>query len=492
MDHSVSCRVVQIEVPLKGGTYNYFSGYIFSDGVVLTCLHGFKDRPDYDAAQKIVVKSFDFETELTFESSTFDALLLEQDFFLCCSDKFDMALMHCAEAKGNYQEPLLAKLTRPGEWEAGGYPFFQRENQDTKGYKNFNGSYTAVEPGAVNLSLTVLQPQLSNMNDWGSVSGSPVFVHGQLVGVLRRYSVYSTDDGRDGVIKDQLEAGYLKNLLAEDDTFRAVVTAIGVKSRCYHQEQFTELLDDALRKFLAKHLNVSESAVLTALQNEDRTVWLEAFVQAKKVLPSHKTVDDAFLYLLSLGYERSGGFEGLTSTELPYSDVPVVREEGCEFFMAANDQRPPVFRKTDNGVMPSKYCMTASPEIGISDDTTADVTEAFLSASADENAVIDRIFGDFKPSRLQSSGKNDEKRRRKVVQIKLQKEKHHYYWPLDMSEADQARIEKVHQAFPQIKILNVSDDVELDVEEEELFSELAQFIKDHPHAPASQNQKRSP
>jgi hypothetical protein len=317
------------------------------------------------------------------------------------------------------------------------------------------------------------------MNDWGSVSGSPVFVHGQLAGILRRYSVYPNADGTSVVIRDQLEAGYLRHLLTEDEDFRNALTDISSQSRCYHQQQFFALLDKQLRQFLAEQLVVGENDILPALLNEDRSVWLDIFVLAKQALKDHAAVDDAFLYLISLGYERVGGFENLLQRDQPYSDVPVVREEGCEFFMAANDQRPPQFRKTEYGLIPGKYCMTASPEKGISDDITDDVTEAFLSATADETAVVRRIFGDFKPSRLQSGTKKDDpERQRKIVQIKLQKEKHHYYWPLEMTEADLARIEKVHQAFPQIKILNVSDDIELDVEEEELFSELARFIKD--------------
>lgn len=476
MNPSVQNRIVQIELPLNDGGYSYFSGYIFSDGLVLTCSHGFSDHENYHPTKNISIRSYNFSAEIEFTASNFAGLSDVDEMFEFVSESFDIVLLKCEEAKGDYQETQGASLYKSGNWEAGGYPFFSRESKDTKGYKSFDGEFTAIEQGAKSIKLSVSKPKLEAMSDWKSVSGSPVFIHGKLVGVLRCYSTYNDDSNNKVTIKDQLEASYLKELLLDENSgFKEKLLTISSKSRNYHEQQFSKVLDVDLKNFLTNRLAVDESSILTALLESERLECLEFFVEAKHKYPDSSVVDNAFLYLLSLGYEREGGFEALEANNEPYNDVPVVREEGCEFFMAAHDQRTPQFRKINNELTPSKYCMSASPENGIQDDPTNDIAEGFLSEKADENAVVARIFGDFKPS---TTRVYDSNRKRKIVQIMLQNEKNHYYWPLEVTENCKARLQKIHEAFPSIKILNISDDDELDFEEEGLFSGLATFIKD--------------
>lgn len=478
MTPSTQKRIVQIELPLRDGKYSYFSGYILADGLIITCRHGFSNPDAYDDSKKVMIRSYDFSEEVELLGSNYKELCDSQNFFKFASDDVDVVLLLCSEAKAPFHDIQTSSLYGKGDWDAGGYPFFERASRDTKGYRNFDGDFTALELGANHLKLSVSKPKPENLSDWKSASGCPVFIGGQLAGILCQYSVYDDQEGQKRKVKDQLEASYLKALFLTSDEFKEIIISLSNKARCYHKDKFLGALDDSLKRFLAEYFDVEQVELHSALLDEPRDKWLEAFVQAKQELPTNPQIDNAFISLIALGYEGLGGPDSLLVSDQPYVNVPIVREEGCEFFMSAHDQRDPMFRITSSGVIPGKYCMTASPEGGIGSDPSDDVAEAFLSASANEDAVVRRIFGDYKTSRIQSSEKNDLIRQRKIVQVKLKREKHHYYWPLEITEGDKERIEKLHASFPSIKILNVSDDIDLDVEEEGLFSELAQFIKD--------------
>lgn len=383
MDAATEARIVDIGLPLSNGGYSYFSGYVISDGLILTCLHGFKGNYDssidnleesleYDPSQKISICSSGFDTEINLDASCFDELA-EGAFFAYFSDefseKYDVVIFNCAEAKAPYQQKIqLANLNTPDDWLAGGFPFFNRATTETGGYCNFHGKFNAPSSTAVNLVLNVATP-LPNMKDWGCASGSPVFIKERLAGVLRRFTRYESENDKYVVIPNQLEASYLKKLWEEDPNFKA----------------FFELQDPTHKiiKHVVSFLTDSSCSGLRSVMGEDSPENLVARLQSSPLANFLDEMDG----VTNTSIETKKGFTNSfvpfyfsdyallieQTMSSPTVDIACVKEIAAEYAMSAFSGREAnvayrgdaTTRSGELYVSEGKQALAAMPESGI-------------------------------------------------------------------------------------------------------------------------------
>lgn len=146
-------RIVGLKIPLVATTHLYSSGYILGNGLILTCRHSFiSDKgTQFDNGKPIKIVSQGFEGEIQFQGKTLNDLIEEQ-VIIFTSEKYDIALLSC-KAVADFEEFHLEELNTAGTWECGGYPVFNHKGKNTSGYKNFDGTFTAVEHNGIYLYL---------------------------------------------------------------------------------------------------------------------------------------------------------------------------------------------------------------------------------------------------------------------------------------------------------------------------------------------------
>lgn len=485
---AIQQRIVQIELPLADGDFSYFSGYMLAENVLITCAHGFSESPHYASQQPLRLFTEQSNAELMLPAENYADLLQCEDFVLYHSPvtEYDLLIFYCDglnTLKAPYQELQTAGFYAAGQWAAGGFPFFARANTATQGYRNFDGTFSALETGNHTLSLKVEQPEIAAMQDWASVSGSPIFINSKLAGIISQYSDYQDAQNRTQIIPRELQATCLMQVLNKDANFKALIERLRREDCQYHYQQLRTLLKnnasicEGLALLLGCEANVE--AVLAALSTQNRSQWRLNLQNLVGRSPHYKALlKTLFEALMAYHYEQAVCLESVQQAEQGIYVVPIAYEEMCEFLMAAHDGVAPSFRQQQERVVASKYSLNAPPENGIHSQIQDEqaVISALQAAEADENAVIERLFGDFKPARQVPKDK-------KAVVLKrlareLDENKRHYYWPITLEAGQEQRIQQLHLAFPLIKILQLAGDDDVFEEDELLVSELERFIKD--------------
>ncbi|MCI5137494.1 MAG: hypothetical protein D3922_03560 [Candidatus Electrothrix sp. AR1] len=440
MRKEVQSRIVRFALPTLSKdkkTNRYFSGYILGNGIIITCRHGFATADGkYDHQRPLLVRiasqdSKDSDYEVPFQETTLQGLVNE-GIILFESKNYDIVLLQCEPVTGIFESLLTNELEQPGDWEAGGYPYYNRDNRATAGLELFSGSFETVVSEGKHLQLNVTT-ELPRMEDWREASGSPIFIQGKLAGILCRYFEYDSKRKKQ-VIPKRLTAVYLKN---DKETLAEAVLNL-------NKHQLMEMCSDLHKK--------------------------EKLSGIKELL----------LYAMAFHYENASCFEQEPTEDKPYIDVPVVRVEACEFLMASKDRRDPSFRKTTNSfgkteVVPVKFSLISPPEYGFHPNAADDILQQFMAGRADIQAVKERIFGDFPRS---DHVHYNQKKRRAMALAMLKKEEGTYYWLLDVSGGNISQLQDV-RGLP-IAVLNVPSDPEGEFElaEEDIFSDLALFIED--------------
>ncbi|RWX48352.1 hypothetical protein VT98_11641, partial [Candidatus Electrothrix communis] len=179
MRKAVQSRIVRIALPTQSDgkkTHRYFSGYILGNGIIITCRHGFEDgKYDNQRPVRVRIKSEDskgLDHKISFQATTLQGLASEE-IILFESKNYDIVLLQCEQATGNFESLLFNELEEPGDWKGGGYPYYNRKNRDTAGLELFSGSFEAVVSEGKHLQLNVIT-ELPRMEDWREASGSPI------------------------------------------------------------------------------------------------------------------------------------------------------------------------------------------------------------------------------------------------------------------------------------------------------------------------------
>lgn len=306
---------------------------------------------------------------------------------------------------------------------------------------------------------------------WGGVSGAPVFVKNKLVGVITQFNeaFENTYFGVSAIWK-----------LLTDESFLQ-----------YYVESSPSVYKEKLRKLLTTYkdlkgelidvLGASEESVLDEILKQEKRIIMDICLSLQENNKNLEGVNELLLYSMAYQYENNDCFSQQVTEAKPYLDVPVVRVEACEFLMASEDQRKPLFKKKTGisglqEVIPGKYSIVAPPEYGIESRAREDIMDNLLAGQGDYDSVVERVFGDYR----RASGKSYNKQQKeKVVIATLKKSEGTYYWLLEVSDGNLSELKKVFNSLP-VKILNMAKDpdVEIDMAEEDLFSKLGNFIED--------------
>lgn len=312
-------------------------------------------------------------------------------------------LLHCEQAAANIDLLLLNELEEPGDWKGGGYPYYNRETQDTDGLELFSGTFEAPAAGGKHLQLNVTTT-LPCMRDWREASGSPIFIQGKLAGILRRYFEYDSERKKE-VIPNRLTAVYLKRLWDGDEEFRRILqkfdTSYSTKS-----EKILKLADQMLNEKanLKKALGGSAEPgqVVRELVQQSLPDFLEYIEQLDTNQEDRRTLALALLpwYFINQSVVIDRSAEGAI-------DIDCICDVAAECSMAAFDcrkayvtaSRPAGKTKQDYRafVMRGRFALSSPPENGIDKDGihVFDVlNKNILSTSALDNLLAERFAKD--------------------------------------------------------------------------------------------------
>jgi len=194
-------------------------------------------------------------------------------------------------------------------------------------------------------------------------------------------------------------------------------------------------------------------------------------------------VNKLLLNAMAYQYENHDCFNSQPTADKPYVQVPVVRVVACEFLMAAEDQRQPIFNRIDQSgrkeVIPGNYSITSPPEYGIDDSHgKEDIMDNLLAGRGDIKSMVERVFGDYHQAAGRTYSSDD---REEVVMAILAEPEGTYYWLLEFPER-KAGVKEIFDSPLPIKILKMGEvfggGTDVDRKEEKLFSQLDKFVED--------------
>jgi len=477
MKEDIQRRVVRIELPLVDG-YSYFSGYIIGDGTIITCRHGFVKEgiSDYkkDESIEVVAQGYKSRIPLNGASNINELNGNGNGIILFESEKYDIVIFKDEKAKGQYSDLALSEWDDLADWEGGGYPSYNADEEETKGYESLDGQASAAAIDGKVLKLKT-NKSLVAMQGWNSVSGSPIFPRGKtnLIGIVRNY---------DQDVNKQLEAVYLKRLWddeVEQADFKRVLNHVRSQQVCiYNKAKLKEFLEkeDNLAKKIAEHLKIAENELADTLLSLDKKDIMNLGISLKTESKTYQFLKHAF----TCHYDNSDLFKDPPTHEKPYTTVLCVGVVPCEFTMAAKSGRDPIFTLTAEGeIQEGLYSLTTPPESGIHSEASADIASELLSGNAILQPVTERLAADFK-TRKNISG--DEKRIAQAAKLVLENANGKYYLQVEkVTDKNIKVLQELHRTFSDITIIELAEDNDLRIENEEnkVFDKLISFIKDN-------------
>ena len=477
MIENIQRRVVRIELPLIGGDYSYFSGYIIGDGTIITCRHGFAKEgiSDYEKDQSIEVIAQGYKSHIPLNgASNFNELKTNVDsIILFESEQYDIVIFQDEKAKGYYSGLSLSEWDELGDWEGAGYPSYNDDEKETKGYESLDGEASTAAIDGIVLKLQT-KKKLVEMEGWSQVSGSPIFPKGKtnLVGIVRNY---------DQAVNDQLEAVYLKRIWDDpkQTEFKRVLNHVRSQQVCiYNKAKLEEFLDkeDDLAQKIAEHLEIEKNELADTLFSFDKKAIMDLGTSLKSENKTYQFLKQAF----TCHYDNADVFKDPPTHEKPYTTVLCVGVVPCEFTMAANSGRDPIFTlNADGEIQEGMYSLTSPPESGIQSEASADIASELLSGNAILSPITERLAADFK-TRRNISG--DKKRIAQAAKLALENAEGKYYLQVeDVTDKNLKVLQELHKSFPDISLIELAEDNDLRIENEEnkVFDKLISFIKDN-------------
>lgn len=386
-------------------------------------------------------------------------------------EEFDIALITFSEEiLDSIPKVYTTEISKPNvhdKWHGAGFPRLAVDG-NCRNMETLKGSCYQCPEGEKFFDLECDKTP-KQLDEWGGVSGAPVIVGTKLVGVICKYDTK--------LEKTHFTASAIWKLLSEDDFFQLYRE----RRSSVYKEKISDLLSTHidLKEELDDYFGEKKERVLDEILKQEKNALMEMCLSLQERNKSLGGINELLLYSMAYQYENDECFSQLATEDKPYIDVPVVRVEACEFLMASEDQRKPLFRKHKGvsgkqEVVPGKYAIIAPPEYGIESRAHEDIMDNLMAGKGDYESVVERVFGDYRRSQQRKYDKNN---KNKVVVAMLEKSEGTYYWLLEVSDANSSEVKKIFNSLP-IKILNMAKDpdVEIDMAEEELFAELGNFI----------------
>ncbi len=491
MRTEVQERVVRLALPTKNNGQKkrrYFSGYVLGNGIIITCRHGFADADGtYDNQRPVLVQipsqdAKEADQEIAFKETTLQGLVNE-GVILFESKEYDIVLLQCERAIGDFDSLFLDKLEEPGKWESGGYPYYNRENRDTAGMELFSGSFESVIFEGKHLQLNVTT-ELANMKDWREASGSPVFIQEKLAGILRRYFQYDSS-GNKQIIPNRLTAIYLKRLWDTDDNFRHILGQLN-NGYSTKSKKIIELAGKIIAKRTGLKSSLTDTTKPSQFARELVTRNLPDFLQRLEQLDTNQD-DKRILALTLLPWYFINQSVVIDQSAKGAIDIDCVYDVAAECSMAAFDNRTAYIdayrlgdNETDQDYKPivTRGKFALSPECGVDEGAQKSIdalNNAILSSAGLDKVLLERFTreGDNFPKLIV---KNHLKEARKKGSS--------YYLVVnfDASSPELEKIRKYKEAYPDLIILNLeAEDETLAEQQIPLLSKLPTIIAERKH-----------
>lgn len=471
LSHHIKSRIVKISIPAESrpDLYWRFTGYVLCDGLILTCLHGFtadERRFDDQRSIKITCQSNIIDETVSFSGNQFSEMLTSDGGedgkpVLYASEDFDVALLACSNVKAVFH-PI--RFIRGDQWKSGGFPAFNVAGE-ANGFELFGGTHLGSSNEGCSLNITVTEPKLKSDAYWGDASGSPVFVDGDLVGVLEKYRPEA---------EGSFVIGYLQRLWDRNDGFQATIKQHAPAEFSYPQIKVKNLLEADKHKSLAEALcglssGIKPDGLAVHLLSLDEKPLIDLFQQLGSEY--RKPAKPLLVFLLSAIFEDPFIDAGNPDKQ-PYHDVNMAYPASCEFLMAAHDQRQPEFLEND---LSSPRYSVATVEGGIKPSFKENFASDLLNGKANLSAVAERILHDHPAIPGFSYGDED-----KIEQAQgiLESQNESYYWPVTSAEKQNTEFSALSRIFPELRILNRQIDPRKAGQEAVLIREVNKFLKD--------------
>lgn len=465
-------RIVKIELPLCNNKSSHFSGFIIADGLIVTCRHGFARTSDYQGKPiEIYSKEFDSSVEIKTSKNIQD--LIKNETILFESKKYDIVLLKCNDAKGVFSPINLNKIESGEEckWQGGGYPYFNRDESETRGYDEFFGHVSSAVSDTSFLKLTVLK-DVPKMEYWKEVSGSPVFINNQLVGIVKKQSNFKNKKGDTEVINKEIQATYLKALWNDENCaeFKKILQELQHKRKPFAYEELEKLYSNSnnedLRKSVSTYLKTAQ--IVDATLALDELQIMEMCVQLKETKNTYKLLSIA----MKSQYENKDWI--IESDEESYINVGFRGRERLEYAMANEDKRSPLFMiHKDGNLGAGRFSLESPPESGITQKVYGDIAKEINAGKSVLITFVKRLSNTYNPDSIDDYDEMD------IAGYELEDSDGSYYWRVKVTNNNITQIEEVFKVFPSIKIINIIDDPKRKIEREEkkIFKNLPDFIK---------------
>ncbi len=463
-------RIVKIELPLCNNKSSHFSGYIIADGLIITCRHGFVRTSDYQGKPiKINSKEFDSSVEIKASKNIQD--LINNETILFESEKYDIVLLKCSDARGVFS-PLNFNKIESGKdckWKGGGYPYFNRNESETKGYEEFSGHVSSAVSGTSFLKLYV-DKDVPKMEYWKEASGSPVFINNQLAGILRKQSQFENEKGNTEVIDKEIQASYLKALWDDNECkkFKKIFEGLLHKQKSFAYDALEKLLDEE-EELKKEIINIfGKESMVSSILSLDELQIMEMCIKLKNT----KSIDKLLSIAMTSQYEDKDWI--IESEENPYINVKFFGKERSEYAMANEDKRDPLFLIKNNGKLDAgKFSIESPPESGIESKAHEDIARDINAGKSVLTHIAKRLTDAYEPDPI------DDYDEMEIAGYELEDADSSYYWRVKVNNKNREAIKEVFYALPQIKILNIIGKREIEREEKKIFKNLPEFIKDY-------------
>lgn len=468
MDSEKQKLTVKIAIPLSDGDSSIFSGYLIGNETLITCRHGFTDFDSYNDQEPILVITQEDRYEIDIRESHNFKELIENKHILYESSKYDVVLFKCSSFQTDYSKIFLKEILSANVWEGGGYPSYNKDEK-SEGYTDLDGKVINAAYTDYSVTLSV-DMHLEDMEHWHEVSGSPIFINNQLAGLIYEYLEYKDEDGDSFEIQHQLRAVKLQYLWCKESKFREALEKLIPPPKSL--DKLKELLDanPTLKQSLEEKLAPKKADLVEVIARKNKIELMELSLSLRA--DGVEQIEPFLLLALTSQYSDQECFK--TGTGF-YYEVPFYGDIPCEFSMAAEDNREPLFLPANAGaVKVGKFSLTSPPESGINSDAATDLANDITNKIATVEFINTRLSEDHPTKR-----KLNQKQIIIAAKNVLKKAKGSYYWKLEITPENSKIIEEVAKEFTSIKIIKLPEDTDLaiDIAENDLFEKFHIFIK---------------
>lgn len=442
---------IKVEVTEQNGDKTYGTAYRINREHAITALHVINDQQP---------KKFIFPCGT--EGNDFD------EVFAC--DDSDVAIIKFPEAiidtLPSIKRAEFGQTSSNAKWSGAGYPKFAEDNNKCRTMEQVQGDAYHCQEGDsfFDLECRKLVVRVEKINQWGGISGAPVFVDDKLVAVISKFdpstenthfrasaiwALVGNDDFKDCITQTDIDQQIKRNTQQWLESDPDVKNALGSNGK--DAQGIIEKLANFELPDLLEHL---ESEKDEFNEQAEKNQYISQFI--RRFLPyyfaNHAVIID----------------ESLITHETKAIDINCVTEVAAECCIAAFTKRPVNIDKKagemegEEELQVTKNKFALAPEMGIDQEgrEIEEVTTDILRSNAlDIDTVLEKKFGKANPI-IPTETAN-------IVLAGHKKRGRRYYLVLRMypGQSDyENKVERVasyRKKFPDLIIVNLSRDPDI-------------------------------